>query len=120
MPKIQRLGRNSTLKIVEAAGAISDEIPLPEGVILRDEKNYPLIKVTTRDPWPRVMVTRKRLRDGNRYFGPYSSGTAMQPAAEWRKSAARSRQLHDMAPRLQQLENLLATVTPAADTSSDA
>ena len=47
-------------------------------VILRDDKNYPLIKVTTRDPWPRVMVTRKRLRDGNRYFGPYSSGTAMR------------------------------------------
>jgi excinuclease ABC subunit C len=47
-------------------------------VILRDDKNYPLIKVTTRDPWPRVVVTRKRLRDGNRYFGPYSSGTAMR------------------------------------------
>ncbi len=47
-------------------------------VILRDDKNYPLIKVTTREPWPRVVVTRKRLRDGNRYFGPYSSGTAMR------------------------------------------
>ncbi len=47
-------------------------------VILRDDKNYPLIKVTIRDPWPRVVVTRKRLRDGNRYFGPYSSTTAMR------------------------------------------
>jgi len=47
-------------------------------VILRDDKNYPLIKVTTREPWPRVAVTRKRLRDGNRYFGPYASGTAMR------------------------------------------
>jgi excinuclease ABC subunit C len=47
-------------------------------VILRDDKNYPLIKVTTKDPWPRVTVTRKRLRDGNRYFGPYSSSTAMR------------------------------------------
>jgi len=47
-------------------------------VILRDDKNYPLIKVTTREPWPRIVVTRKRLRDGNRYFGPYSSGTAMR------------------------------------------
>ena len=47
-------------------------------VILRDDKNYPLIKVTTREPWPRVVVTRKRLRDGNRYFGPYASGTAMR------------------------------------------
>lgn len=47
-------------------------------VILRDDKNYPLIKVTTRDAWPRVVVTRKRLRDGNRYFGPYAQSTAMR------------------------------------------
>jgi excinuclease ABC subunit C len=47
-------------------------------VILRDDKNYPMIKVTIREPWPRVVVTRKRLRDGNRYFGPYSSTTAMR------------------------------------------
>lgn len=47
-------------------------------VILRDDKNYPLIKITTREPWPRVMVTRKRLRDGNRYFGPYASVVAMR------------------------------------------
>ena len=47
-------------------------------VILRDDKNYPMIKVTIREPWPRVVVTRKRLRDGNRYFGPYASTTAMR------------------------------------------
>ncbi len=47
-------------------------------VILRDDKNYPLIKVTTREAWPRVTVTRKRLRDGNRYFGPYASVMAMR------------------------------------------
>ena len=47
-------------------------------VILRDDKNYPLIKVTTREKWPRLVVTRKRLRDGNRYFGPYSSSSAMR------------------------------------------
>jgi len=47
-------------------------------VILRDDKNYPLIKVTIKDSWPRLIVTRKRLRDGNRYFGPYSSTSAMR------------------------------------------
>jgi len=47
-------------------------------VILRDDKNYPLIKVTIKDTWPRLIVTRKRLRDGNRYFGPYSSTSAMR------------------------------------------
>ncbi len=62
-----------------------------------------------------TMVTRSITEPGS-----YSSGTAMQPAAEWRKSAARIRQLDDMARRLQQLEKQLAAVTPAADTSSDA
>lgn len=47
-------------------------------VILRDDKSYPLIKVTIKDKWPRVLVTRKRMRDGNRYFGPYSSSSAMR------------------------------------------
>jgi len=62
-----------------------------------------------------TMVTRSITEPGS-----YSSGTAMQPAAEWRKSAARIRQLDDMARRLQQLEKQLAAVTSAADTSSDA
>ncbi len=47
-------------------------------VILRDDKNYPLIKVTVQDKWPRIVITRKRTRDGNRYFGPFSSGSAMR------------------------------------------
>ncbi len=47
-------------------------------VILRDDKNYPLIKVTVREQWPRLLVTRRRLRDGNRYFGPYSSTSSMR------------------------------------------
>ena len=47
-------------------------------VILRDDKTYPLIKVTVIDKWPRIIVTRKRTRDGNRYFGPYSSISSMR------------------------------------------
>jgi excinuclease ABC subunit C len=47
-------------------------------VILRDDKNYPLIKVTTREQWPRLLVTRKRRRDGIRYFGANSSTSAMR------------------------------------------
>lgn len=46
-------------------------------VILRDDKSYPLIKVTTQEEWPRVTMTRRRKKDGARYFGPYSSPTAM-------------------------------------------
>lgn len=62
-----------------------------------------------------TMVTRSITEPGS-----YSSGTAMQPAAEWRKSAARIRQLDEMARRLQQLEKRLAAVTPDGDASSEA
>lgn len=47
-------------------------------VILRDDKNYPLIKVTIKDEWPRVVVTRRRTRDGSRYFGPFASTSGMR------------------------------------------
>ncbi|MDU8498320.1 UDP-3-O-(3-hydroxymyristoyl)glucosamine N-acyltransferase [Pseudomonas syringae] len=51
--------------------------------------------------------------------GSYSSGTAMQPAAEWRKSAARLRKIDDMARRLQKLEKAVETVTCSDNRSSD-
>ncbi len=46
-------------------------------VILRDDKNYPFIKVTVQERWPRVVMTRRRLKDKARYFGPYSSVSSM-------------------------------------------
>lgn len=62
-----------------------------------------------------TMVTRSITEPGS-----YSSGTAMQPAAEWRKSAARIRQLDEIARRLQLMEKRLAVVTPDGDGSSEA
>jgi excinuclease ABC subunit C len=40
-------------------------------VNLKDDKSYPYI-VITKEPYPRVFVTRKIIRDGSRYFGPYT------------------------------------------------
>ena len=39
-------------------------------IILRDDKNYPYIKVTVQEEWPRVMMARRKSRDKARYFGP--------------------------------------------------
>jgi excinuclease ABC subunit C len=39
---------------------------------LKDDKSYPSIAVTLADPFPRVIVTRKRDIPGARYFGPYT------------------------------------------------
>jgi excinuclease ABC subunit C len=40
---------------------------------LKDDKSYVRIKVTTTGEWPGIYITRNVLRDGSRYFGPYSS-----------------------------------------------
>ncbi len=49
-------------------------------IALRDDKSYPYIKVTVQEPFPRVMVTRRLLDDGARYFGPYPDVGAMRRA----------------------------------------
>ena len=46
-------------------------------IALKDDKFYPFIKITTNDDFPRVFVTRKYAKDGAKYFGPYTNGTAV-------------------------------------------
>ncbi len=41
-------------------------------VRLKDDKSYPYIKVTLKEKYPRVFLTRDQIRDGSRYFGPYT------------------------------------------------
>jgi len=40
---------------------------------LKDDKSYLSIKINVQHPWPRITATRKIVKDGSRYFGPYSS-----------------------------------------------
>ncbi len=40
---------------------------------LKDDKRYPYIKVHWAEPFPKVTVTRQMVKDGSRYFGPYTS-----------------------------------------------
>ncbi|HZU69075.1 MAG TPA: excinuclease ABC subunit UvrC [Ktedonobacteraceae bacterium] len=46
-------------------------------VLLRDDKNYPYIKVSLAEDFPRVYRVRSFQRDGNRYFGPYTNSGAV-------------------------------------------
>ena len=45
---------------------------------LKDDKSYVSVKVTAQDPWPRILVTRKIVKDGSKYFGPYASAWAVR------------------------------------------
>ena len=46
-------------------------------ILLKDDKFYPFIKITINDDFPRVFVTRNYSKDGSKYFGPYTNGTAV-------------------------------------------
>lgn len=46
--------------------------------MLMDDKTYPFIKVTTSEAFPRVVLSRKMLKDKARYFGPYTSSQAVR------------------------------------------
>lgn len=46
-------------------------------ISLKDDKSYPYVKVTVQEDFPRVFITRRVLKDGARYFGPYTNATAV-------------------------------------------
>lgn len=46
-------------------------------VLLRDDKTYPYIKVTTNEEFPRILKVRKVMKDKAKYFGPYTNTTAV-------------------------------------------
>ena len=45
-------------------------------VLLKDDKTYPWIVVKS-EPFPRIFSTRRKIKDGSRYFGPYPNGRVM-------------------------------------------
>ena len=51
-------------------------------ILLRDDKQYPYIKVTVNEKYPRVIKTRQVLKDGAKYFGPYPSAYAVNDAID--------------------------------------
>lgn len=50
-------------------------------ILLKDDKTYPWI-VVKNEPFPRVFSTRRKIKDGSKYFGPYPNGRVMQTLLE--------------------------------------
>ncbi len=46
-------------------------------ICLKDDKSYPYLKITA-DEFPRIVLTRRVIHDGSKYFGPYTSGLAVK------------------------------------------
>lgn len=51
-------------------------------VMLKDDKTYPYIKVTIAEEYPRIFITRKYVKDKNRYFGPITDVTAARETVD--------------------------------------
>ena len=47
-------------------------------ILLKDDKGYPYIRLTVKDPYPRFSLANKAAEDGARYFGPYGSRGSTQ------------------------------------------
>lgn len=48
----------------------------PYNILLKDDKNYPFIKINTKKDFPTIEVVRKLKNDGSKYFGPYMIGVS--------------------------------------------
>lgn len=70
---------NETEALVLEANLVRQHQP-PYNIQLRDDKHYPYIKITWQEPFPRLLVVRKVLKDGARYFGPFTDASQIRRA----------------------------------------
>ena len=66
-------------------------------VLLKDDKHYPYLKITTNESFPRLILVRRVDEDGCMYFGPYVSGKAVRSTM---------RLIHKIFPLRQSRDNL--------------
>ncbi len=60
---------------------IKENMP-PFNILLRDDKSYPYVKLTWKEAFPKVFVTRKVRKDGSLYFGPFFPASTAYRTAE--------------------------------------
>lgn len=70
---------NELEALILEANLIKQHKP-PFNVVLRDDKNYPYLKLTVAEAWPRLEVVRRIAKDGSIYFGPYVPAQIMWDA----------------------------------------
>ena len=61
-------------------------------VLLKDDKTYPYIKVDIKSDYPNVVITRKIVNDGSKYFGPYANPGAAKEMLDFIKQKYKIRQ----------------------------
>lgn len=67
--------------------------------MLKDDKTYPYIKVTTGEAYPRIFFSREMKKDRSRYFGPYTSAAAVKDTIDLMNRLFMLRTCHRVLPR---------------------
>lgn len=67
--------------------------------MLRDDKTYPYIKVTVREAFPRIFMTRQMKKDKAKYFGPFSSAQSVRKTLDFMYRAFQLRDCKRVLPR---------------------
>jgi len=62
--------RSETEALLTEAAMIKEHEP-QYNILMRDDKSYPYVRITN-EPFPQVLLTRKIIHDGSRYFGPFT------------------------------------------------
>ena len=61
-------------------------------VLLKDDKTYPYIKIDIKSEFPNVVITRRIVNDGSKYFGPYANPWAAKEMLDFIKTKYKIRQ----------------------------
>lgn len=67
--------------------------------LLKDDKTYPYIKVTVGEAYPRIIITRKVIKDKSKYYGPYTSAGAVKDTVELLNKLYKLRTCNRVLPR---------------------
>ena len=67
-------------------------------ISLKDDKSYPYLKVTMQEDFPRLHMTRRLMRDGAKYYGPYADAGAMYETMKLLKTMFPLRTCRKMNP----------------------
>lgn len=78
--------RNEIEALVLENNLIKQHKP-PYNILLKDDKNYPFVRINLKESFPRVEVVRKLKKDGSKYFGPYMQGITSKDILELINSA---------------------------------
>ena len=67
-------------------------------ILLKDDKTYPFLKITTNEQYPRISIVRQIKKDGARYFGPYLSAGVLRDLIELIKEIFKIRSCNKSFP----------------------